>query len=95
METPKIGAVLTEPAFRDAIHVPVCPVVVGREYAPGEHVCLARKKTGDVMVYCLDSVGLPNAVIDPFLTEPVKPGQTCYVFVRPGVITSLRHAWTL
>jgi hypothetical protein len=34
-----------------------------------------------------------HGVVDPFLTEPVQPGQRYWLFLWPGSITSLRHVW--
>lgn len=37
---------------------------------------------------------LRSGVVDPFLTAPVQPGEWFYLFLVPGTVTSLRHAWT-
>lgn len=37
---------------------------------------------------------LTNGIVDPFLTEPVQPGQRYYLCLFPGTVTSLRHVWT-
>ena len=37
---------------------------------------------------------LRDGVVDPFLREPVQPGQWFYLFLFPGTVTSLRHVWT-
>ena len=37
---------------------------------------------------------LQNGIVDPFLPEPVQPGQWYYLCLYPNTITSLRHVWT-
>jgi hypothetical protein len=37
---------------------------------------------------------LANGVVDPYLTEPVQPGQRCWLLLWPNAVTSLRHVWT-
>ena len=37
---------------------------------------------------------LTNGIVDPFLTEPVQPGQRYYLCLFPGTVTTLRHVWT-
>lgn len=37
---------------------------------------------------------LVNGIIDPYLKEPVQPGQWCYMFLYPLTITGLRHVWS-
>ncbi len=81
-----IGKLITTEQFRDAIHVAVMPVVAARELKPGEKVSL---RNGVV-----DCLGTHVGIIDPFLTQYVRKGQKCWLFMFPGSITSLRHEWT-
>jgi hypothetical protein len=37
---------------------------------------------------------LANGIVDPYLKEPVQPGQWFYLCLYPNTVTSLRHVWT-
>jgi hypothetical protein len=37
---------------------------------------------------------LANGIVDPFLKEPVEPGQRYWLFLYPKTVTALRHVWT-
>lgn len=37
---------------------------------------------------------LSNGIVDPYLKEPVKPGQRYWLCLYPQTTTSLRHVWT-
>lgn len=88
-----IGQIITTPQQRDAIHVAVVPVIAGQMLYPGEHVGLIKgeawstlkdKKPG------LVSIG----IVDPFLKANVAPKESFWLFLYPGTVTDLRHAWT-
>jgi hypothetical protein len=82
----KIGKVPADDG-RDAVHVAIANVVVGRDLAPGEHVGLA------------DGVAIPTAlrkigVVDPFRTKMIPAGTRFWLFLYPNQVRSLRHEWT-
>lgn len=88
----KVGSLIEGPARRDAIHVAVAPAVAIEELVPGQRV--HGWKVGTIVQVCRihgdeKSIG----VVDPFLKEPVKRGDTFWVFINPGDITSLKHSW--
>ena len=86
---PEVGRLIEGTAFRDAIHVAVAPVEALETLAPGWKVTLdggkARQAVKDEPI-----VG----VVDPFLTVLVRAGDRFWLFIYPGTVTSLRHAWT-
>lgn len=86
---PKIGHLITGPAFRDAIHIAVAPCIVGTSsLKPGESVCLIDGKAFNY--FDEPKIG----IVDPFLKEPVYEGESFWLFLFPDTITSLRHEWT-
>ena len=84
---PQLGQFPNEDDRRDAIHIAIAPVVAGEDLQPGEHVGLSPDKK---FVKTENSIG----IVDPFLKETVKAGQTFWLCLYPYTITSLRHAWT-
>lgn len=82
-----IGKIIREERHRDAIHIAVAPVEALCELAPGERVEIHGGEA--IGAFDGDAVG----IVDPFLTHKVLPGQVFYLFLFPGTITSLRHAW--
>lgn len=82
-----VGKIIDVPRGRDAIHVAVIPVVAFMGLEPGYKIGIrADGKAG--------LVDEPIGIVDPFLSERVRKGQTFYMFMFPGSITSLRHDWT-
>lgn len=84
MEQLKLGSIITDKQERDAIHIAVIPITVTVPVRPGHHVNATGGKEN------------PIGVIDPYLpaSTVVQAGQTCWLFLYPGSITSLRHEWT-
>lgn len=83
-----IGKFIETPQDRDAIHVPIIPVTLVEEVEPGCRVVLedgkARKPVrGEEF----------DGVIDPFLPRNGYEDETCWAFLIPGSIKSLRHDW--
>lgn len=89
-ESLKLGKIITEPQGRDAVHIAVVPVVAGDRYLqPGDRVGFIDKKNNLV-----GKQGPYLGVVDPFLESYVSKGQTFWLYLVPGSITSLRHEWT-
>jgi hypothetical protein len=82
---------------RDAIHVAVVPVIAATRLTAGQHVSVVKKPERDGLKRVepcpsINSVG----VIDPFLNPvlSISPESVCWLFLKPGSITSLKHVWT-
>jgi hypothetical protein len=101
MDIPKFGELIgpQEIVFKDAIHVPVAPVMAWHDLEPGDHVGIradgqafyaGSASVGDIgWIEDGKSVG----IVDPLLRQSVKKGQRFWLWVYPGSITSLRHVW--
>lgn len=85
-----IGKLIVGTAQRDAIHVAIAPVVAAMTLSPGTRVGFMDDGNENVGLRPDREIG----IIDPFLTEPVKRGQRCWLFLYPNTVTSLRHDWT-
>jgi hypothetical protein len=85
----KLGKIIDQPQGRDAVHIAVVPVVAGELLQPGTKVGFTDKANNVVGRHgpCL-------GVVDPYLQYSVTKGQTFWMFLIPGSITSLRHEWT-
>ena len=84
------GRVWIGEAQRDAIHVAVVPVRAREDLDVGAPVRLTQG-TADFIER--STVPQSIGIVDPFLTVPVRKGQWCWLFLKPGSITSLRHDW--
>ncbi len=86
---PNVGHLAAEGARRDAIHVAVIPVVAAESLKPGANVIMRSGKAE-----WAESREVAVGIVDPFLQDVVQEGQTFWLFLFPGTITSLRHVWT-
>ena len=81
---------------RDAVHVAIAPVTAAARLSPGEHVGFVAD--GDTeRVGTVREDGRPVApvgIVDPYLTEPVGPGDRFWLCLYPNSVTSLRHVWS-
>lgn len=84
-----IGQLLDLQAVRDAVHFPIAPAYAAERLKPGQHIGLSPDGTA-VKKSPSECVG----IVDPFLKDPVKPGERFYLFVYQQTVTDLRHAWT-
>jgi hypothetical protein len=82
-----IGKIITTEQHRDAIHCAIVPVVAGHKMRPGNHVGLSKEGKAE---FSNDLIG----IVDPFFVGEVQGGETFWLFLYPGTITSLHHEWT-
>lgn len=85
-----IGRLIDGLRERDAIHVAVAPVTATERLYPGQPLAFTGDDRKSVKAGEPGRVG----IVDPFLLGPVYPGQSFWMFLSPGSITSLRHDWT-
>jgi hypothetical protein len=93
-KTPEVGKPIgsEESVFRDCIHVAVAPVVAGMTLTPGQHVAI---DPSDMTAWSSPPIkAMTVGIVDPYLTGPVMKGQRFWLFLYPGTVTGLRHAWS-
>jgi hypothetical protein len=84
----KLGQLAPADAQRDAIHIPVIPVIAGDVLDAGDKV---RMHSG--RVYRVTPGHASFGVVDPFRTEPARTGERVWVLLPPGSV-AVRHNWT-
>ncbi len=88
---PQIGKLIENgDRRRDAVHIAVAPMTADTELVPGQAIGFTCQNDFEFAGVSENPIG----IVDPFLTDSVKPGQRFWVFLYPGTITSLRHVWT-
>ncbi len=91
--TPNLGDYPDNTARRDAVHVPVAPMIALAELEPGQFFATTDGKTAfPVASYDPRAVGY----VDPMLarkTHKVLTGQMFWGYIFPGTVISLRHVW--
>ena len=85
--TPILGKPPGHDARRDAIHVAIVPAVAGYLLFPGQRV--GRLPDGEFGI-----TPEPIGIVDPFREDVVSAGESFWLCLYPGSITSLRHVWT-
>jgi hypothetical protein len=82
------------PPIRDAVHVPVCEVLAGEELLPGQEMAWREGEENRAKHIVVPAIGQRViGMVDPWLPHHVTAGQRCFVLLRPGSITTLRHVW--
>lgn len=86
-----LGAAIpdSEPAKRDAIHVPLLPAFAGVKLAPGQKVYM----NGHVAIPSDNTSAKPIGIVDPFLERMLQQGEKFWIMLYPDSITGIRHQW--
>lgn len=87
--TPTLGKLIMGNQLRDAVHIAIVPVVATQYLEPAQNIGF---KYNDIIH--VGEVDNPIGIVDPFLTEAIRPGERFWMFLYPNTITSLRHDWT-
>lgn len=77
-----LGTLIDSNQKRDAIHLAVIPVMAKSSLNPGDNVTANGEIEGEFV-----------GIVDPFLKDPIEPGQWFWLVIYPRKITSLRHVW--
>lgn len=97
MSKPAFGQIL-DPDFkptRDAVHVPIIPVIADTNLYPGEYLTLIKETDGSFRAKHWDQKTSRHlAVVDPFLFEGARSGELFYAWLRPESTQKLWHEWT-
>ncbi|MFO0998975.1 MAG: TIGR02996 domain-containing protein [Planctomycetaceae bacterium] len=75
---------------RDAIHIALAPVEAAANLSPGQHVGFPYPNDRNRVGPTDETIG----IVDPFLTQMVKPGERFWLFLYPNTVTGLRHIWS-
>jgi hypothetical protein len=95
-----MGMILPDDAGgRDAVHVAVFSAVSFDILLPGSKLVLVSyNECGDSRVEeaLVDrgTLAYTIAIVDPFLTKPIKSGQRFWAYLLPRTITALKHQWS-
>lgn len=99
MSEPNVGEYLESPGRRDAIHVAILPVIAGMDLFPGQWVKLSGR-VGLAHQVVRSPRDLAIGIVDPYLRRDgaggnrIEEGKLFYIFLKPRIVTSLRHHWT-
>lgn len=87
----KLGQLITKPGEqnqRDAVHIAVVPMLAVCDLYAAQPIGVNEDGTN------ADPHAPHVGIVDPFLTAKVKPGETFWLFLFQGSVTTLRHEWT-
>lgn len=71
---------------RDAIHIAIAPMVAAHELAPADHVGILEDGRAG-------GCDKPIGIVDPFLKDSVREGQSFWLCLYQGTVTGMKHHW--
>lgn len=83
-----LGTIIDDRQKRDAIHLAVAPVRAVQRLMPGDHITIVEGRASKARN------GEGHGIVDPFLEQAVRPGETFWFVMYPRKVTSLRHVWS-
>lgn len=105
-----LGLIHFKPEKRDAIHLAVEPVKANEDLKPGQRIGIVWDTYGvawaipagtDYAAGYQDEHGMPvikqapyHGIVDPFLLNGPKEGESFWFVMRPREVRSLRHCWS-
>lgn len=87
----RLGQLITEPGEqnqRDAVHFAVVPIIASGPLKPGQRIGV--NKAGTHTDEHAETVG----IVDPFYSMLINKGETFWLVLYQGQVTTLRHEWT-
>ena len=89
-----LGMIHFKPEKRDAIHLAVEPVKCGElPLNPGERIGIIDGVAYPVGFIVDGKVAPYHGIVDPFLRNIVKEGNSFWFVMAPRMVQSLRHVW--
>lgn len=84
-----LGMIHYKPEKRDAIHLAVDPVIAGCDLKAGQKIGIK-----DGVAWPINCSGIRyHGIVDPFLPDGAKAGESFWFVMAPRMVTSLRHVW--
>jgi hypothetical protein len=80
---------------KDAIHVPIIPIVAKVTLYPGQRITLTGEMNEQGCYYAEPWLHPHGGfgIVSPFLMHPVLTLDQCWALVLPGSVNKLRHEW--
>lgn len=85
-----LGKLITGPQQRDAIHIAIAPVTAAEQLLPGQRIGFIEDSTDRVE----GDAKTPIGIVDPFLTDVVRPEERFNMLLYQNTVTGMRHEWS-
>lgn len=90
-----LGKTCEQTGIRDAVHMPIASVMAKGRLWRGERVKISGIAAGSPGQFASPAgVGEEaDAIVDPFLCDPVEDGGIFFVLLKPGSTSKPMHVW--